>query len=85
MRTSASPAPASTPTGTLTAVFTEDQVIGAESPQAPYNVIGNMDVLDITKQFNVPAEAENANSRTRVINHNAWSQQGLHGQLDRPR
>lgn len=54
-------------------VFTEDQVIGTESPQAPYNVIGNMDVLDITKQFNVPAEAENTNSRIRVIYHNAWS------------
>ena len=54
-------------------MFTEDQVIGTESPQAPYNVIGNMDVLDITKQFNVPAEAENTNSRIRVIYHNAWS------------
>ncbi len=54
-------------------VFTEDQVIGTESPQAPYNVIGNMDVLDITKQFTVPAEAENTNSRIRVIYHNAWS------------
>ena len=53
-------------------VFTEDQVIGTESPQAPYNVIGNMDVLDITKQFTVPAEAENTNSRIRVIYHNAW-------------